>query len=173
MRETSNLLWLISFEVLILLIFSYNMTNILSWNCRGASARYFPRSMRELKNNHQIQILIIIEPRISGSKADKVISNLGFGESFRVECWIISASSQLIHSNVSFRNGDENFFLTCVHGSPTPSIRQGLWSQLEDIHSEASNAKWVCIGDFNSYKATEDKQGGARPNFRSMNDFNN
>lgn len=34
------------------------------------------------------------------------------------------------------------------------------------------NSKWMCIGDFNSYKAVEDKQGGARLNLKGMNDFN-
>lgn len=122
-------------------------------------------------------MLIIIEPRISGSKVDNVIAKMGFDNSYRVEAkgfyggiwllWkenkvkldIISTLSQLIHSSIDLQNGKGRFLLTCVYGSPIPFVRQGLWPQLEDIHKTARNSNWLCIGDFNAYKAAEDKQG--------------
>lgn len=143
-----------------------SMSNILSWNCRGAGARSFPCLIQDLKRSHNVQMLIIIEPRISGVKADKIITKLGYDYNYRVEAegfsggiwllWdksnvnihIINNSSQLLHTKVSFQNERDEFFLTCVYGSPTPSVRQGLWSQLEDINKTLGNSDCVCIGDF-------------------------
>lgn len=53
-----------------------SMINIMSWNCRGAGARHFSRLIRELKANYKINILIIVEPRISGKKADRIINKI-------------------------------------------------------------------------------------------------
>lgn len=130
-----------------------------------------------------------MEPRISGVKANQMVSKLEFSNSFRVEAegfsggiWIlwegnkvsidiISSSTQCIHSTVSFNGGKENFILTCVYGSSIPSVRQDLWKQLEVFSKSVGNLKCLCIGDFNTYKAVEDKQGGAKPNSKSTFDF--
>lgn len=153
------------------------MINILSWNCRGAGAGYFPRLVRELKHNYNIHVLVIVEPRVSGQIIDSIIDKLGFQNIFRVEAvgfsggiwllWdgdsveidIISTSSQLIHSYVTVRDGKESFFLICVYGSPTPTVRHELWSQLANLSNSMGNQRWSCIGDVNTYKGVEDKQG--------------
>lgn len=41
--------------------------------------------MRELKYNYNIHILVIVEPRVSGQRADVIIDKLGFKNSFRVK----------------------------------------------------------------------------------------
>lgn len=46
-----------------------------------------------------------------------------------------------------------------VYGSPIPIVRQDLWRQLEDISNTVGDSKWMCIGDFNTYKVAEDEQG--------------
>lgn len=86
---------------------------------------------------------------------------------------VINTSSQCIHMSISFKDGQEKCFLTCVYGSPIPSTRQDLWSQLENISNLIGQLKWMCLGDFNAYKSVDDKHGGARPNIKSMTDFNN
>lgn len=143
----------------------------------GAGAHSFPRLVHDLKTTHKVHVLIIIEPQISGQKADKVISKMGFNNSYRSEAegfsggiwllWeyfqvnidIINTSSQLIHCKVSLQEGKDNFFLTCVYGSPNPLVRQGLWSQLENIYNVIRSSKWTCMGDFNFYTVVDDKQG--------------
>lgn len=107
------------------------MLNIISWNCRGARPRYFPRLVHEIKNKYNIHVMVIMEPKVSGQRVDSIISKLGFQNNFRVEAegfsggtwvlWegdivndIINTSNQLIHSEVSFKEGRENFLLTCV-----------------------------------------------------------
>lgn len=34
------------------------------------------------------------------------------------------------------------------------------------------DSKWLCVGDFNSYKSAEDKHGSVNLNLKSMHDFN-
>lgn len=152
------------------------MTNIVAWNCRGARAQSFPSLVRDLKVRFNIHILFIVEPRVSGERAKRVISRLGFSKDYRVEAeefsrgiWILwdanlfnidilSTSSQCIHTFISFSDGTERFFLTCVYGSPVPSMRQNLWKFLEVIKDSIQNMKWLCMGDFNAYNRIDDKQ---------------
>lgn len=61
------------------------MINILSWNSRGARARSFPRLIQEIKTNYKVQVLIILEPRVSGQRADNIIAKMGYGNSYRIE----------------------------------------------------------------------------------------
>lgn len=51
--------------------------NLLLWNARGAGNKGFMNSVRDLIRHHKVDLLVILEPRISGSKADIVISHLG------------------------------------------------------------------------------------------------
>lgn len=136
-------------------------------------------------------MLIIIEPRISGRRADNIVKNLRFSNSYRVETegfsgelWIlweenhvnieiISFTNQTLHTKFITRDDKKDFFLTCIYGSPNPSLRQGLWRQVEIINKYVGSSKWMCIGDFNFYKNAEDKQGGASVNTKSMNGFIN
>lgn len=165
------------------------MINIISWKCWGAGARYFPHLVQDLKLNYNVHILTIVETRVSGKRAEKIISKPGLSNNYRVEAtgfsgriwllWegecvsvnIISYSSQYIHTNISYNASEERFLLTCVYGSPTPSIRQGLWTQLETISYSVGASKWLCVEDFNAYKKVDDKQGGAKPNVKAMSDF--
>ncbi|KAK4282536.1 hypothetical protein QN277_013898 [Acacia crassicarpa] len=88
---------------------------IASWNCRGAGRRNFPLTMKDIVNKYCINILCLMEPRISGNRADKVCQKLGFGHWIRVEAsgfsggiWILwnsdtfdvtylTSSTQLLH----------------------------------------------------------------------------
>lgn len=58
---------------------------IVSWNCRGACGRPFPLRVRELIKRHAVEILILVEPRVSGQKASKILKRLGFTNWIRVE----------------------------------------------------------------------------------------
>lgn len=46
--------------------------NIIAWNCRGALKPSFQNHVRELVNNHNPAVLIIMETRITGDRADKL-----------------------------------------------------------------------------------------------------
>ena len=58
---------------------------IFIWNCQGANGSKFVRTMRCFVDEYKAKILVLLEPRISGSKADRVIRMLGFDRSHRVE----------------------------------------------------------------------------------------
>lgn len=123
----------------------FSTINILSWNCRGAGARSFPRLIQDFRVNYGVQVLIINEPRVSGGRAGNIIARMGFDKSYRIEVqgfsggiWIlwdgssvsvdiVNSSSQFIYANLIYRKGGESFYITCVYGTPIPSIRQGLW----------------------------------------------
>lgn len=51
---------------------------IVSWNCIGAGGRSFPLRVCELIKRHAVKMLILVEPRVSGQKASKIIKRLGF-----------------------------------------------------------------------------------------------
>lgn len=59
--------------------------NILVWNCRGAAKRSFHTLISDLKRKYGFSILILLETKISGEQADKVIRKLPFDGVFRVE----------------------------------------------------------------------------------------
>lgn len=70
---------------------------IVSWNCRGACGRPFPLRVRELIKRHAVEILILVEPRVSGQKASKIIKRLGFTNWIRVDGvlrWYLLALAQ-------------------------------------------------------------------------------
>lgn len=108
------------------------MINICSWNCRGAGSHTFPRLIKEIRRSYVVHVLIIIEPRVSGSRANNIVSKLGFNKCHRIEAegfsegiWIllddnfieieiISTTGQVLHSHLTIRNGGVNFFLSCV-----------------------------------------------------------
>lgn len=51
--------------------------NMLIWNCRGAGKRHFPRLIRDYAKMYNLSFLAILEPRISGARADNVVNKLG------------------------------------------------------------------------------------------------
>ena len=61
------------------------MLSIISWNCQGASDVRFPSVFKSLVSNYRSDVFVLLEPRISGAKADKVIKKLLFRHSHRVE----------------------------------------------------------------------------------------
>lgn len=61
------------------------MMNILSWNVIGATRANFRRVFRELVSTHRPDVVIIIETRVSGDIANKIIATLGFERYIKVD----------------------------------------------------------------------------------------
>ena len=51
---------------------------ILMWNCRGALNSEFKRKVCELVANHRPSIMVIMETRVGGERAKKIIEGLPF-----------------------------------------------------------------------------------------------
>lgn len=166
-----------------------NQTKIVCWNCRGALSKGFPRLVKDLISYYHIDIMILLEPRCSGDKAEKVIGKIGFNSSWRVEAvgysggiWILWDSLKV---NVSAFNSinqcitvevnvsSSSFFLSCVYTSPRMTERNILWDHLVHLSDILKDTPWTCLGDFNAYLLAEEKSGGANPNYGSMNNFQN
>lgn len=56
---------------------SSKLERIVSWNCRGAASREFLVEVKEILRQYRPQMLIILEPQVSGAVADKVCKSLG------------------------------------------------------------------------------------------------
>ncbi|CAN1125950.1 hypothetical protein LINPERHAP2_LOCUS3150 [Linum perenne] len=120
---------------------------------------------------------IIVEPKISGVKAAKVVDKLGFDSNFRVDAigfkggvwlaWnsnlvsfdIVEHGKQFIHAKGVSREGSV-FFLTAVYASPKATETVLLWDVLKSL-AGSMNDPWAVMGYFNSILSANDKRGGA------------
>ena len=57
---------------------SYKIMNILIWNCRGAMKPQFRKTVMDLVDWHSPILMVIIETRMSGARADEIIEALPF-----------------------------------------------------------------------------------------------
>lgn len=154
------------------------MDNLLFWNCRGAGNKHFPGLIRDYVKLYNLCFLAILEPRISGPKANRVIANLDFDGIFRVEAigftggiwclWkknqinidIISSSKLCVLLKVNPRSLHP-WLLSVVYGSPRERHREDLWNELRTIHND-SDLLWCVARDFNSVLHPHEKvEGGA------------
>lgn len=59
--------------------------NCLIWNCRGAGGKEFSSLFRDTSRIYHLDFVAIVEPRISGQTADKVIRKIGFANVAKVD----------------------------------------------------------------------------------------
>lgn len=151
------------------------MVNILFWNTRGTLNAGFRRTIMDLIKNHRPDILVLLETKISGNKADSVINSLGYANhmksdaiGFRGGIWISWSDAclnielrysctQLIHTLVTENNGDKWFF-SAIYASPRLNERLCLFNSLY-TSSLNNNHPWLLVGDFNELGAFGDKTG--------------
>lgn len=166
------------------------LMNLVIWNCRGAASKTFPGRVRDLIRGKNIHALIVLETRVSGDKAERMVRKLGFSNWIRLEAtgyaggiWLLwneddislkynYSSTQFVHVNVSLKGSMHSWWLTCVYGEPNARLREALWNDLRHI-SQHVRGPWLVAGDFNSYRSVQDKVGGDYFNFPAMRQFNN
>lgn len=169
--------------------FWLSMKIVLSWNVRGARARYFPSLVHDICSRYRVDVFVLLEPRISGTTADRVIRQMGFQHNVRVDVvgfcggiWllhndldqavdVVCMSSQFIHLILTSKTDGNFWYLTCVYASPRLAERSELWDSLRTIANQIGLNSWAGIGDFNSYLSVEDKTSGGLPNFISIRGF--
>ena len=54
------------------------MMNIIVWSCRGALKPSFQKHVRELAQNHDLAILVVMETRVGGERAREITNKLPF-----------------------------------------------------------------------------------------------
>lgn len=149
---------------------------IFSWNCQGAASPRFCRALASFIQGYKPEIIVLVEPRISGSQADHAIRKIGYAHSHRVESqgfsggiWILWKPSvtvealfnhrQFIHVKITSVATNKSCFYTAVYGSPHPMVREDLWHCLSQVHRNPTQP-WVLSGDFNATVAPEERCGG-------------
>lgn len=123
----------------------------------------------------QPRIVIVIEPRISGSAADRVCKNLGMKRWIRAESrgfsdriWLMwkegeigveleVAHKQFLHMKIRLGNG-RRWALTAVYASPQASYWQNLWIELDALEVRGP---WLLIGDFNCVLRAEERSSSS------------
>ena len=59
--------------------------NIIAWNCRGVLNPEFQNHVRELVQNHNLAMLIVMESRIGGDRTKEITNRLPFDEAIHTE----------------------------------------------------------------------------------------
>ena len=119
------------------------------WNVQGAASANFRRSFRTIIKNYNPSMVVLMEPHISGVKADDFIKTCGFEHSHRVEAegfsggiWLlwqrfIEVEVLLNHRQfIHFKLRRNNIFVswgTAVYASPNPMLRRQLWKHMDSI----------------------------------------
>ena len=151
--------------------------NTVIWNCRGAAKRGFAGLIKDLRKSYSFSILVLLEPKLSGIKADKVSKKFGFDVEYIVDSdgfaggvWVFWDSSvwkveviysekQLVHLKVVDKDSSVWFFSAC-YARPQRSLRAELWNSLKNI-SGTCYSPWVVAGDFNSVLFDHEVMGAA------------
>lgn len=161
--------------------------NSLIWNCRGAGGRNFASMIRDFLSIYQLDFIAIIEPRISGPTADRVIKKIGLVEGARVDArgfsggiwclWrssfisvsVISTSRYCVHLKMN-PSSPSFWYISVIYASPNANNREEVWQEIRDF-KDAYPGPWALAGDFNSIVSENERFGGAAYNNRSNNAF--
>ena len=161
-----------SSRLLISLLIFIMSVSIMFWNVQGAASGEFRRSFKTIIKNYNPSMVVLMEPRISGVKADDFIKKSGFDYFHRVEAmgfsggiWLLWRSSievevlinhrQFIHFKICL-NKTFVSWVTAVYASPNPMIRRQLWSHMENL-APSIRGPWLIGGDFNSILYASEK----------------
>ncbi|OMO51807.1 reverse transcriptase [Corchorus capsularis] len=155
---------------------------------RGAGNKKFRRHVIDMINIYKSSIMAVVEPRVSGATARRVLRELrmpkfhiadpeGFAGGIWL-CWeesilsleVVFSSSQMVHAFVQ-KPGMSKFLLTIVYASPILEIRRRLWSSMVDF-SESVDVPWVVMGDFNDVANSSEKLCGQAPSIGRCLSFN-
>ncbi|XP_061370265.1 uncharacterized protein LOC133312983 [Gastrolobium bilobum] len=151
--------------------------NFLVWNCRGAVKKRLKGILSSFVTKNNIDLVVLLEPRVSGAKALKIIRVLGFSNycieearGFSGGIWLlwntpnfsvdlVNKSHQLVHVRIK-RNQNDHFIFTAIYASPNGDKRKLLWEELRSFAHQ--NAKpWLVAGDLNEITSANEKRGGA------------
>ncbi|KAI9078158.1 hypothetical protein K1719_039926 [Acacia pycnantha] len=163
------------------------MLKLVVWNSRGAAKKGFAAVLKDIKFRYKLDLFVILEPRISGAQANKVIRDWGFRKWVRMEAdgfsggiWImwdredikvevIVKNEQFIHSRIGVN--DEFLLFTAVYASPSEQKRRELWEMLQGMVADIIEP-WLIAGDFNDIRSPYEQKGGGRVNESRCARFN-
>ncbi|KAI9085233.1 hypothetical protein K1719_032756 [Acacia pycnantha] len=163
------------------------MIKLIVWNSRGAAKKGFAAVLKDIKFRYKVDLVVILEPRISGPQASKIIKGWGFRNWVRMEAngfsgglWImwerddlkvevLEANEQFIHCNLWV--GVERVLFTAIYASPNDQKRRELWETLQGLAADIVEP-WFLTGDFNEIRSPFEQKGGGRVNVSRCDRFN-
>ncbi|KAI9100189.1 hypothetical protein K1719_024407 [Acacia pycnantha] len=119
----------------------------------GAASKGVASVIRDMRFRYKLSLMIILEPRISGVQASKVIKQWGFKHSIRKEAagfsggiwllWemdeikveVLRLEEQFIHCNLKL--GENEFLFSAIYASPNENRRRSLWEWQEKFVNAA------------------------------------
>ncbi|CAL2238143.1 unnamed protein product [Prunus armeniaca] len=148
---------------------------LVSWNVRGAGKVECASTIRDLKKAYGIDVFVVLELRIGGSRALSVAKSLGFSHYHIVDpigfsggvwlLWndnsislhVVAHSSQTITALVTM--DAKRWLLIVVYASPCSNVRTSLWKYFDGL-TTVCNLPWLLLGDFNDIVCGDEKLGG-------------
>ncbi|XP_061338560.1 uncharacterized protein LOC133285366 [Gastrolobium bilobum] len=133
--------------------------------------------MGTLNKKFRSDMVVLMEPRISGSRAASIIRSLGFEEpiveetvGFSGGIWVlwnnhsvsvnlVEKSSQFVMMQISIHDRP-HFLFMAIYASPRIKKRLELWEDLRRLQS-VFNEPWLLAGDWNKIISAGEKKGGA------------
>ncbi|KAK8625827.1 hypothetical protein V6N13_056984 [Hibiscus sabdariffa] len=117
------------------------------FNDGGCAHPKFFSTARQYLLDVKLDLVIFVEPRVIGRKADVIIASLGFSYSHRVEAtgfsggiWILWFNSvkvdvelnhfQFFHCRITTVHDNSSALATIIYGSPNATKCKDLWSNL-------------------------------------------
>ncbi|KAI9075687.1 hypothetical protein K1719_042303 [Acacia pycnantha] len=153
----------------------------------GVASKGIANVLRDIKCRYKVDLVVVMETRISGNHAAKVIKSWGFKHSVRMEAdgfsggiwllweWdelivdVLVKDEQFVHCRVSME-GKEMLF-TAVYANPCEQRRHRTWEVLHMLASDVAEP-WLMAGDFNEIKTPLEQKGGGRINETRCRNFN-
>ncbi|KAK8633599.1 hypothetical protein V6N13_014443 [Hibiscus sabdariffa] len=133
---------------------------------------------KQFLRDNRPDVVVFVEPRICGKRADSVISALSFPNSYRVEAaafaggiwvaWYDTVSVtvaithfQFIHFSIFNKRDKTSLYATAVYASPSSSGRKLVWPHLYRLASSIRSL-WIIFGDFNATLSPDERKGCVR-----------
>ncbi|KAK8671513.1 hypothetical protein V6N13_038107 [Hibiscus sabdariffa] len=161
---------------------------VIPRNAQGCGHPKFLHVTRQYLKDYKPTFLGLVEPCISGNRADQVMTALGYPNSYRIGasrfsnglwlCWkesvqveVLLQHFQFLHCRVVYMNFGLSFMLTLVYASHSSTRRKQLWPYLRTLATSIC-CLWLLMGDFNATVATSERRGDAGST-RACRDFCN
>ncbi|CAN1132858.1 hypothetical protein LINPERHAP2_LOCUS7294 [Linum perenne] len=145
----------------------------------------FLAAFRTYHEKFKPTIVFILEPRVSGGKANIVSRKLGYDNCVRMDAegfskgiWVLwnagtvqlqVSNPQFVHLQGSVGTGDP-FFITPVYGKPNVAEKELLWNGMKRIANSICGP-WLLAGDFDALLSSLDNRGGAPFSLREHQPF--
>lgn len=160
---------------------------IVVWNARGAAGKDFGSTVKEFKRKFRPSLVVLVETRCSGERAQQAIKRMGFTHQLIVEAqgmsggiWLLwneahlkitalKTHKQFIHCTIEGM-GKCVWSFSEVYASPREMERKDLWTELELI-SRSTRGPWLVAGDLNDIISKDEQRGGTEPVERKCKRF--